>query len=82
MGVASHVIDRLEILTDLDRPDILGQLRIAEKEVLIAEALRLQCQNSLACIHTVGKGILQWLPEEGIHHGACRFSLEALVLEL
>ena len=30
MGIAKHTLDRLEILTHLDRADILGQLCIAE----------------------------------------------------
>ena len=76
------MVDRLQLLLRLDGSDILGQLCIAELELLIAEALRLQCQNTLAHIHAVGKGILQRLPEEGIYHGACCLPLEALVLEL
>ena len=82
MGIASHVIDRLQLPLRLNRTDILSQLRIAELELLIAEALSLQCQASIAHVHAVGKGILQWLPEEGIHHGTYCLPLEALVLEL
>lgn len=82
MGITSHVLDRLQLLLRLDGSDILSQLCVAELELLIAEALSLQCQAPFAHVHTVGKGILQRLPEEGIHHSACCFPLEALVLEL
>ena len=69
-------------MAGLDFTDIAGQLFVAEQNVVVAKALRLQLQPPLARIHTVREGILQRLPAKDIHDGSCGVALKALMFEL